>query len=105
MQTRYDPAPDRRLVRVTMDAVATSYTPNSDQGLAYYSSYTFAIPDSAEAVSASSEGQPLSTRLGAVKDTFREIEVTFAQDLFYQQTSAFQVSFELPDKGGARTGT
>jgi hypothetical protein len=101
MQTRYDPAPSRRLVRVTINAAATSYTPNSDQGLAYYSSYTFAIPDGADAVSASSDGQPLSTRLGAVKDTFREIEVTFAQDLFYQQSYAFQVSFELPDKGGA----
>ena len=101
MQTRYDPAPDRRLIRVTIDAVATSYTPNSDQGLAYYSSFTFAVPEAADAVSASSDGQPLSTRLGAAKDTFRQIDVAFAHDLFYQQSYAFQVSFELPDKGGA----
>lgn len=101
MQTRYDPAPDQRLIRVTIDAVATSYTPNSDQGLAYYSGFTFAIPAGANAVSASSAGQPLSTTIGAVKDTFREIEVAFAQDLFYLKSTSFRVSFALPDKGGA----
>ena len=101
MQTRYDPAPDQRQIRVTIDAVGTSYTPNSDQGLAYYSSFTFAIPAEADAVSASSGGQRLATTLGAVKDNFREIEVTFAQNLFYQESYSFRVTFKLSDKGGA----
>lgn len=101
MQTRYDAAPDQRLVRVTIDALGTSYTPNSDQGLAYYSGFTFEIPADAEAVIASSGGKPLSTRLGAVKDTFREIEVTFSRNVFYQASYAFRVAFRLSDKGGA----
>jgi hypothetical protein len=101
MQTRYEPAPDQRLVRVTIDAVATSHTPNSDQGLAYYSGFTFAIPVGADVVSASSGGIRLSATMGAIKDTFREIEVAFAQNLYYQQSTTFRVSFELPDRGGA----
>lgn len=101
MQTRYEAVPDQPVVRVTIDAVGTSYTPNSDQGLAYYSGFKFEIPAAAEAVTASSGGQPLSTTLGAVKDTFREIEVTFSRNVFFQESYAFQVAFRLPDKGGA----
>ncbi|MGZ8563214.1 MAG: hypothetical protein ACXWWU_06310 [Candidatus Limnocylindria bacterium] len=101
MQTRYDAVLDRRLIRVTIDAQGTSYTPNTDAGLPYYSGFKFAIPAEAKAVSASSAGQRLSTKVGAVQDTFREIEVTFSRNVFYQESYAFRVAFELPDTGGA----
>ena len=39
--------------------------------------------------------------MGAAEDDFREIEVTFAQGVFYQQSYSFRVVFDLPDIGGA----
>ncbi len=101
MQTRYDPVLEDRLVRVTIDAVATSYTPNSAEGLAYYSGFKFALPGQAESVSASSGGQRLSAKLGTVEDDFREVNVTFSRFVFYQQSYSFRVVFELPDVGGS----
>ncbi|MDP9467887.1 MAG: hypothetical protein M3P32_03995 [Chloroflexota bacterium] len=100
MQTRYDAMPDERLVRVTIDAVGTSYTPDSSEGRAYYAGFTFSVPAGANAVSASSRGQRLSARLGAVEEDFREVEVTFSRFVFYQESYAFQVVFDLPDIGG-----
>ena len=42
-QTRYQALPEQRRVHVTVDAVATSYTPNPFDGLAYYPTVTFAV--------------------------------------------------------------
>jgi hypothetical protein len=101
MQTRYDAVPDKRLVRATIDAVATSYTPDSSQGRAFYSGFKFSIPAGARALSASSGGQALPAKLGAVDGDFRLVEVTFSRSVFYQESYAFRVVFELPDIGGA----
>jgi hypothetical protein len=101
MQTRYDAVPDQRLVRATIDAVATSYTPDSDQGRAFYSGFKVSIPAGARSVSASSDGGKLAVRLGAVDGDFRTLEVTFSRDVFYQESYAFRVVFQLPDTGGA----
>lgn len=101
MQTRYEAVPAQRLVRVTIDAVGTSYTPNADQGLAYYSGFKFEIPADAQAVVATSDGHALSTTLGPVKDTFRVLAVDFSRDVFYQESYAFEVTFQLIDRGGA----
>lgn len=101
MQTRYDPVLAEGLVRVTIDAVGTSYTPNSSEGLAYYSGFKFSIPADAEAISASSGGERLSVKLGKVEDDFRQVEVTFFQFVYFQQSYPFRVVFELPDLGGA----
>jgi hypothetical protein len=101
MQTRYDPAPDQRLIRVTIDAVGTSYTPNTDQSIVSYSGFIFEIPAEAASVSASSAGQRLTTKVDAVKDGFRKVEVTFSQEVLYLESYSFQVTFKLVDKGGA----
>ena len=101
MQTRYDAVLDKRLVRATIDAVATSYTPDTPQGQAYYPGFKFSVPADARAVSASSGGKRLSASVGAVDGDFRQVEVTFSHGVFYQESYAFRVSFELPDKGGA----
>jgi hypothetical protein len=100
-QTHYEAVPAERLVRVTIDAIATSYTPNSAEGLAYYSGFKFAIPAEAESVAASSGGERLSAKVGAVEDGFREVNVTFSQFVFYQETYTFRVVFELADIGSA----
>ena len=101
MQTRYDAVPGQRLVRTTIDGVATSYTPDSDQGRAFYSGFKFSIPAGARSLSASSDGGALAARLGPVDGDFRTIEVTFSRDVFYHESYAFRVVFQLPDTGGA----
>jgi hypothetical protein len=101
MQTRYEPAPAQRQIRVTIDAVGTSYTPNTDQATAFYSGFTFEVPAEAASVSASSGGQPLTTTVAAVKDGFRKVDVTFSQEVLYLESYSFQVTFKLVDKGGA----
>ena len=56
-QTRYQALPEERRVHVTIDAVATSYTPNPEDGLAYYPGTTFAIQGGATRVAAFSGEQ------------------------------------------------
>ncbi len=101
MQTQYDAAPAERLVRVTIDAVATSYTPNTSEALVYYSGFKFSIPAGAESVSALSGGKRLSVKVGSAREDLRELEVTFSRSVFYQESYAFRIVFELPDGGGA----
>ena len=66
-QTRYEAEPENRQVHVTIDAVATSYTPNPEDGLAYYPSATFAVQAGATNVAASSSGQPCARRSASAK--------------------------------------
>lgn len=101
MQTHYVAVPADGLLRVTLDAVATSYTPNVDQTLPYYSGFRFQVPAEAVAVAASSAGTPLVTDLSEAHESFRELEVTFSQNVFFGETYGFQVTFELHDTGGA----
>jgi len=90
--TSYLALPEERRVHVTIDAVATSYTPNPIDGLAYYPAVEFAAQRGATAFSASAGGQvvlgsgeiadPFSffaylsaDRPGAFSDTMLNLEV------------------------------
>jgi hypothetical protein len=100
-QTRYQALPEERRVHVTMNAVATSYTPNPEGGLAYYPEVIFAIQAGATNVAASSGGQGLHVALDAGNPDFLEVTVTFADVISFQQSAAYRVAFDLPDPGGA----
>jgi hypothetical protein len=100
-QTRYEALPEQRRVHATIDAVATSYTPNPVDGLAYYPNVTFDVQPGATHVAATSSGQQLAVALDASHPDFVEVTVTFAQGIFFEQSYAYQVSFDLPDPGGA----
>jgi len=99
-QTRYEAFPEQRRVHATIDAVATSYTPNPADGLAYYPDVTFDVQPGATHVAATSNGQQLAVALGTSHPDFVEVTVTFAQGIFFEQSYAYQVSFDLPDPGG-----
>jgi hypothetical protein len=100
-QTRYEALPDQRRVHVTIDAVATSYTPNPVDGLAYYPDVSFAIQAGATHVVATSGGERLAVALDAGDPDFLTVTVTFAEGVFFEQSYPYRVTYDLPDPGGA----
>jgi hypothetical protein len=100
-QTRYQALPEEQRVHVTIDAVATSYTPNPVDGLAYYPSASFAVQAGATHLAASSGGQSLAVELDTSGPDFIGVTVNFAEGVFFQQSVAYRVSFDLPDLGSA----
>ena len=64
-QSRYGVEPDAHRVHVTIDAVATSYTPDTPQGRTYYSGVNFAVQPAATNVSASAGGVAMFLHHGA----------------------------------------
>ena len=100
-QTRYEAQPENRQVHVTIDAVATSYTPNPEDGLAYYPSAIFAVQAGATNVAASSGGQSLAVSLDTSDPDFVGVTVTFAEGVYFEESYPYRVTFDLPDPGGA----
>ena len=102
-QARYVVQPSDHRVHVTVDAVATSFEPDTPEGRVYYSGVTFAVQPGATNVAAFSAGQPIGARIAKQTDDFTSIEVTFGRGVFYQQSYPYVVSFDLVDPGGAGT--
>jgi hypothetical protein len=100
-QARYVALPEERRVHVTIDAVATSYTPNPVDGLAYYPDVTIPVQPGATHVTATSAGRALSVSVNRGDPDFVNVTVTFAQGVFFEESSPFRLSFDLPDPGGA----
>ncbi len=100
-QTRYEALPEQRRVHVAIDTVATSYTPNPEDGLAYYPSATFAVQAGATNIAASSSGQGLAVAIDPSDPDFVAVTVTFAEAVYFEQSYPFRVTFDLPDPGGA----
>lgn len=100
-QTRYEALPEQQWVHVTIDAVATSYTPNPVDGLAYYPGTNFAVQAGATHIAASSGGNALDVSLDTSGSDFIGVTVAFAEGVFFQQSVEFRVTFDLPDPGGA----
>jgi hypothetical protein len=100
-QTRYEALPDARRVHVTVDAVATSYTPNPVDGLAYYPDASFTVQPGATNVAATSAGEPLVVDVDASDRNFLGVTVTLADGVFFEESYPYQVSYDLPDPGGA----
>ena len=100
-QTRYTALPEERRVHVSIDAVATSYTPNSGDGLAYYPAVTFAVQAGANNVTASSGGRRLNVQVDDSDSDFLAVVVTFPDGVFFRESIAYRVDYDLPDPGGA----
>lgn len=103
-QTRYVVLPSENRVHVTVDAVATSFEPDTPQGRTYYSGARFAVQPGVSNVSASSGGQPIGAAISRRQEGFAVIDVTFGRGVFYRQSYAYTVSFDLVDPGGHGTG-
>jgi hypothetical protein len=100
-QTRYTALPEERRIHVTIDAVATSYTPNQPGTLAYYADVNFAVQAGATNVVASSGGHSLQVALDAGDPDFLEVTVAFPNGIYFEESTAYRVAFDLPDPGGA----
>ena len=103
-QTRYEVLPADHRVHVTVDAVATSYEPNTPEGQVFYSGI-----DLRRAAGRHQRDRRLrrpADRRGhhrADATTSRCIEVTFGRGVFFQQSYAYTVTFDLVDPGGEGT--
>lgn len=100
-QTRYQALPAQRRVHVTIDAVATSYTPNPVDATAYYVNATFVMQAGATNVAASSSGQRLAVAVDASDPDFVSAMVTFSEGVTFEQSYPYRVTYDLPDPGGA----
>ncbi|HEX2194811.1 MAG TPA: hypothetical protein VHK63_07670 [Candidatus Limnocylindria bacterium] len=96
----YDVQPESGRVRVTLDSVATSHEPDTDDGRVFFSGFTFAVPAGATNLSASSGGAALAVRIVEETNDYRAVEVTFSRGVFFQESYAYSVAFELVDAGG-----
>ena len=100
-QATYEALPLEALVHVTIDAVATSYTPDAGPNLVYYPATTFAVHPEATNVEASSDGHRLGTQIVEQTLDYLAVKVTFAKGVFYGESYAYRVTYDLPDPGGA----
>lgn len=103
VQARYQVQPDAHRVHVTIDAIATSFEPNTPDSQIYYSGVNFAVQAGAENVVAFAGGQQIGTAVTEHNDDFTVIEVTFGRGVFFHQSYAYTVTFDLVDAGGAGT--
>lgn len=99
--TRYQALPEEGRVHVTLDAVATSFEPNTSEGQVYYSGITFAVPATATNIVATAGGLRLGVRVVEEADAYRAVEVSFGRGVFFEQSYAYTVSFDMVDPGGA----
>ena len=102
-QTRYVVEPDAHRVHVSIDAVATSYEPDTPQGRTYYSGVNFAVQPGASNLAATSGGAPIGAAFTRREDDFTVVSVTFGRGVFYRQSYAYSISFDLVDAGGNGT--
>jgi hypothetical protein len=102
-QTRYVVEPAVHRVHVTIDAIATSHEPDTSQGRTYYSGLNFAVQPGASNVTATADGAAIGASVTRREDDFSVISVTFGRGVFYLQSYAYTVSFDLVDAGGRGT--
>ena len=102
-RTQYEVDPAGHRVHVSIDAVATSFEPDTPAGQTYYSGVNFAVQPGATNVAATAGGVPIGAVVRRREDDFSVIGVTFGRGVFYRQSYAYTVSFDLIDAGGRGT--
>jgi hypothetical protein len=102
-QTRYVVEPAAHVVHVTVDAVATSFEPDTPAGRTYYTGVNFAVQPGATNVSATSGGLGIGASVTRREDDFSVVSVNFSRGVFYRQSYAYTVRFDLVDAGGKGT--
>ncbi|HEX9738849.1 MAG TPA: hypothetical protein VGA91_06425 [Candidatus Limnocylindria bacterium] len=91
--------PDLARVRVTIDAVSTSYEVDTPEGRIYYSGLTISVPPDVSNVAVTSSGVPLRASATATADVTR-IEIEFGTAVFYGQSYGYRITFDMVDPGG-----
>ena len=99
--TRYEALPDEGRIRITIDAVVTSYTPNTDTSLVFYTGTSLGVQPGATGFSANSGATRLAVSVAASTPDYVKVEVTFGGEVHYRESYPFSLGFDLPDPGGA----
>ena len=104
-QTRYEVLPAEHRVHVAVDAVATSFEPDTPQGQVYYSRHQRSPCQPAPPTSsASAGGRPIGARAPpSATTTSRSSRSPSAAASSTEQSYAYTVSFDLVDPGGEGT--
>lgn len=100
-QTHYQALPEQARIHVTIDAVVTSYTPNTATSLIYYTATSLATQPGATGFSATSGGRRLHVSVAETTPDYVAVQVTFGDGVYYRQPYPFRLTFDLPDPGGA----
>ncbi len=100
-KTSYQALPEEARIHVTIDAVVTSYTPNTASAVYFYTATSIAAQAGATRFSATSGGGRL--RVGVIETTadYVAAKVTFGHEVYYGKSYPFRLTFDLPDPGGA----
>jgi hypothetical protein len=96
--TRYELAPDDRVVRVTVDAAVTNVRPDSASEIFYYTAINLPAPPGIQAVGAQSGGVAIGTSIVESTEEYSQVQVTFGQGVFHGQTYSFRLAFEMPER-------
>lgn len=97
----YDLFPTEHRVAVTVEGTATSNMPDSAEGRYFYDTVPLAVQPEAANFAASGEGgAPLEVRVVEQTEEFIALEITLSRPIFYQESYAFRLTFDLADPGG-----
>ncbi|MGH2429807.1 MAG: hypothetical protein ACRDGV_13175 [Candidatus Limnocylindria bacterium] len=99
--TTYEVFPEEGRVHVIVDATATSLTPNTATHQIFYSGMTLPVHPDASAVQASAGGVAIDAGVVEITDHYQAVEISFGREVFFQQSYAFRLTFDLVDAGGA----
>ena len=99
--TRYQALPEEARIHITVDAVVTSFTPNTDTSLVFYTGTSLGVQPGATGFSASSGATQLAVKVVASTPDYVNVEVTFGSQVHYRESYSFSLGFDLPDPGGA----
>jgi hypothetical protein len=97
----YEVLPEEGRVRVTVDAVATSLTPDTATQRIFYTGLTLAVQPGISNATASSEGRLLTTRVIEMEPDQYGVEIHFDREVFHQQRYPFRVTFDLVDNAAS----
>lgn len=98
--THYRLLPAEGRVHVTVDATATSFTPNRNDGSAF-TGLEFTLQPSVANIWASSGGARLRTVIKQRTAEYTTIQLTFGHPIFYRESYRYEINFDLVDSGGA----
>jgi hypothetical protein len=100
MDAVYDVRPEQALVRVTIDAVSTSFERDAPEGPVYYAGLSISIPPGSSNLRANSGGTELGITVTPDADAVR-VDIGFSEQVFLGDSFAYQVTFDMVDTGGA----
>lgn len=101
-QTTYEVRPADRLVHVTVVGSGTSFEPDTPGTRFFYDSAVIVVLGGATNYAASANGAAAAIDVLEQTDTQVALEVALNRSVFFQQTGAFRLEFDLPT--GAANG-